>query len=80
MIPEKHVKEYLEAVKKKNPLLAYSGLQKGDLVGKNINCAYEIDDPDIVLKIGNYINGEIPHKEIYKHFNFMKSFVEKTLL
>lgn len=70
MIPEKHVREYLQHLQKSHGRGVYGRLEKGDTVTKSFGSSYEIDDPEIVSRIGNYPNGQIPLTEIYRHFRF----------
>jgi len=55
------IKEELEHYAQKNPDIIMTRLKKGDLIPKSAGLAYEIDDPEIYKKLGDFPKGTIPY-------------------
>ena len=66
MTAENDLKSYLEALAERHPTSVIGRLDRGSKVQKSLGLSYEIDDPDIDRKLGDFPEGAVPHGLIHK--------------
>lgn len=73
MIKQEEIKQYLETLSLTHPNIVSSKLNKGDLVKKSFGGAsYEIDDPEIYKKLGDFPEGAVPYGPINRKLSSLK--------
>lgn len=63
------IKKYLKEWERVKPTSILSRLNKGTIVQKSWGKSYEIDDPEIDKRLGEYDPGQIPLGKIYHSFD-----------
>lgn len=77
MIPETELKPYLEALAELYPRAVMRELNQGRIVQKSMGLHYEIDDPDIDKKLGNFPEGAVPYGPIHRELRSSPSLILK---
>ncbi len=60
------IKQYLEELAQNRPHIVQTKLERGSLVPKSWGLSYEIDDPEIFQRLGNFPEGMVPYGQIYR--------------
>ena len=69
---ETQIKEHLERLTEVDPKVVIRRLEKGSQVQKSFGLFFEIDDPDVDKKLGDFPIGAVPYHQIYTAFKESK--------
>lgn len=64
MITENELRPYLEFLARQHPKYVIGRLDRGGKVQKSLELSYEIDDPNIDRKLGDFTEGAVPYSLI----------------
>ena len=66
MIAQEQIRQYLEALAEQYPDVVIGRLGKGSVVQRGKGLSYEIDDPDIDRRLGDFPEDAVPYGPIHR--------------